>query len=31
MTVKTGDGADIKTLTGLMLICGGIIDRDLRI
>ena len=24
MTVKTGDSADIKTLTGLMLICGGI-------
>lgn len=24
MTVKTGDSADIKTLAGLMLICGGI-------
>ena len=25
MTVKTGDNADIKTLIGLMLICGGIV------
>ena len=24
MTVKTGDSADVKTLIGLMLICGGI-------
>lgn len=24
MMVKTGDSADIKTLAGLMLICGGI-------